>query len=310
MWFLSRNDRSSGSRAGVPYSAMENVPPNSWCRREQLSPIQCSSAVCSLLFLPPQESSFSFCTFSYKPNCSFALSGPPTKAALANAQNVPLLLGFIPVPKGSHAEHQVLLSYFSSLPQAVFQLCFSLLSISLHELELSSFFYTLLFLCQPALTSFSLYMHMPPNASNLIYNCFFNFLLNHQLFHPAPTISAPQIQGRSSTAKLFPPRAPFPPHACKPHSLLDSWILTFSPLSPVKCINSHLCLCLCHVWVKPQCDHLLSVLHPELSALFHSFWVENNKFLTNFLIIKRFFLIFLKCKRKSLLKHVYLISAL
>lgn len=134
-----------GSGAGIYYSATENVPSDSWCRREQFSPIECSSIVCSLLSLPPQEFSFRCCTISYKLNCSFPLSVPPTKATLAVPQNVPLLLGFVPVPKGCHAGHQDLISYFSSLPQALFQLCFSLLSISLHELDLSSFFYTVLY---------------------------------------------------------------------------------------------------------------------------------------------------------------------
>lgn len=171
-----------------------------------------------------------------------------------------------------------------------------------------SFTLFFLFLCKPALISFPLYPQKPPNASNYIYNCSFSLFLHHQLFHPVPSISAPQIQGRSSTAKLFCPTAPFPLHASMPHSLIDSWVLTFSPPFLVKLINSHLCICL--VWVKPLCDHLLSVLHSELSVLFHSSGVENNKFLTNFLIIKRFFKIFLKCKRKSLLKHIFLFSAL
>lgn len=187
--------------------------------------------------------------FSYKLNCSFPLSVPPTKATLAVPQDVPSLLGFIPVPKGSHAEHQDLLSYFSSLPQALFQLFLPPLHLSALTWTGFLLLHCPLFLCKPPLTPFSLYPQMPPNASNLIYNCFFSFLLHPQLFHPAPSISAPQIQGRSSTAKLFSPRAPFPPHACKPHTLIDSWILTFSPLFPVKLINSHLCLC--HVWVWP-----------------------------------------------------------
>lgn len=89
------------------------------CRKEQLSPIQCTAIVCSLLSLPPREFSFSFCPFSYKLNCSFALCVPPTKATFTVPQNVPLLLGFIPLRKGSQAEHQDLLSYFSPLPQAL-----------------------------------------------------------------------------------------------------------------------------------------------------------------------------------------------
>lgn len=105
--------------AGVPYSAQK------MCHRTadaegKFSPIQCSSIVCSLLSLPPHEFSFSFCTFSYKLNRSFPFSVPPTKATSAVPQNVPLLLGFIPLPMGSHAEHQELLSYFSSLPPALF----------------------------------------------------------------------------------------------------------------------------------------------------------------------------------------------
>lgn len=146
---------------------------------------------------------------------------------------------------------------------------------------------------QIKLTSFFLYLQMPQiwsiTASSVSFSIT-NFFIQLHLSQPHRS-KAEALQ--PSCSPLEPPSLPM----SVSHTFIDSSIPTFSPLVPVKLINSHLCLC--HVWVNPQWDHLLSVLRPELSVLFHSFGVENKKFLTNFLIIKIFLKIFLKCMRKK-----------
>lgn len=115
-------------------------------------------------------------------------------------------------------------------------------------------------LCRPTLTSFPLDLWM---QLCMVYHCFLGFLLHHQPFHPSPLISAPQSWCRSSTAKSFSPRALFPPHTCIPHCLTHTWLLTFSPIFPVKLIHSFSFIQNCNLWFC-TCRYLpLLVCHCE-----------------------------------------------